>query len=107
MERGASTKEHLFHLLLLIIIETYRRMIYVYVLRSDKTGMLYKGLTKDLERRIKEHNAGYSKSTKAHRPWHLVYQEGHNNMRDARAREKFLKSGSGREFLRAILEDQL
>jgi putative endonuclease len=39
-------------------------MYYVYVLKSEKDGRLYKGLTSDLEKRLLQHNAGITKSTK-------------------------------------------
>ena len=49
-------------------------MWYVYVLRSDKNGWLYIGLTKDVDRRLSEHNRGYNRSTKGKGPFRLVYQ---------------------------------
>ena len=58
----------------------------------------------DIDRKIKEHNSGKQKSTKAYRPWILVFSEKHNSREDARKRELFLKSGSGREFLKYKLD---
>ena len=46
--------------------------MFVYVLHSNRTGRRYIGHTSDLPRRIKEHNSGRVKSTKAGIPWHLV-----------------------------------
>ena len=79
-------------------------MFFVYILRSEVDGRLYKGLTDNIERRVKEHNAGKQKSTKAYTPWKLVYFEEFSSRIDARAREKYFKSGSGREFLKRILD---
>ena len=71
----------------------------VYVLRSAVNGSLYKGLTNDLDRRLKEHNAGKNKSTKPYRPWKIVYKEKFETKEEARERELYLKSGVGREYL--------
>jgi putative endonuclease len=48
---------------------------YTYVLQSDMDGRLYKGHTNDVEKRLKEHNNGKTKSTKGYIPWKLVYFE--------------------------------
>ena len=50
-------------------------MYFVYVLRSEKDGRLYKGFSSNLEKRIREHNSGKTKSTKGYLPWKLVYSE--------------------------------
>ena len=76
---------------------------FVYVLRSDINGDLYKGLTNYLERRLSEHNSGKNISTKAYAPWKIVYFEKFMTRIEARNREKFLKSGEGREFLKSII----
>ncbi|MFC5682657.1 GIY-YIG nuclease family protein [Flavobacterium sp. MAHUQ-51] len=76
---------------------------YVYVLESEKDGRLYKGHTSDIDKRIKEHNSGKTKSTKAYRPWNLVYFEVFDTREEAVLREKYFKSGIGREFLKEKL----
>lgn len=78
-------------------------MYFVYVLRSEKDGRLYKGFSSNLEKRILEHNSGKTKSTKGYLPWRLVYSEKVENRIEARKREKFLKSGLGRDFLKKII----
>ncbi len=60
-------------------------------------------MTMRLDNRIKEHNLGKTKSTKGYLPWVLVYQEVFNTRREARLREKFLKSGQGRDYLKKVL----
>lgn len=73
---------------------------FVYVLRCDD-GSLYKGKTNDLERRIHEHLSGNgAEHTKKHKPVKLVYWESCKTETDALNREKYLKSGSGREWLK-------
>ena len=77
-------------------------MFFVYVLRSRKDGALYIGLTGDLDRRIKEHNSGKERTTRHRRPFDLVHSEGYATRTEARAREKFLKTGYGREQLKRL-----
>ncbi|MGB5942891.1 MAG: GIY-YIG nuclease family protein [Leeuwenhoekiella sp.] len=78
-------------------------MFYVYVLKSQADGRLYKGMTSDIAKRLDQHNKGLNRSTKGFCPWILVYQEEFETRAAAREREKYLKSGSGREFLKTIL----
>ncbi len=75
-------------------------MYYVYVIESQVDKRLYKGLTKDLNVRLSEHNQGKNKSTKPYKPWKLVYFETFETLMKAREREKYFKSGIGREFLK-------
>ena len=77
---------------------------YVYVLRSSIDGLLYTGYSNDLKRRIEEHNAGRVSSTRERRPFTLIYSEACLNQWDALAREKYLKSGMGKKFLRSRLK---
>jgi putative endonuclease len=51
---------------------------------------------------LKEHNFGKTKSTKGFIPWKLIYQEQIGARSDARKREKYLKSGVGKEFLKSL-----
>ncbi|MBI4057345.1 MAG: GIY-YIG nuclease family protein [Elusimicrobia bacterium] len=73
-------------------------MWYVYVLKSQKDGTLYTGLTEDLKRRIKEHNSGKSDFTSKYKPFILIYYEAFIEKEDAVEEEQFLKSGYGREI---------
>lgn len=66
-------------------------MFYVYLLKSKKDNNLYMGFTGNLKRRINEHNSGLVTSTKARRPFELIYLEGYQAEKDARLREKNLK----------------
>jgi len=76
---------------------------YVYILKSLKDHNLYTGLTNNLDSRIKEHNQGENQSTKARKPFVLVYYEALPTKEEAIVREKFYKSGRGRELLKKIL----
>ena len=72
---------------------------YVYILISEKDCKRYIGLTTELERRIKEHNSGRTKSTKSRTPFRLEYFEKFDNIVEARSREKYFKSSAGRRYL--------
>jgi putative endonuclease len=79
-------------------------MHYVYVLHSTKDRKLYIGKTPDLKARIKKHKTGYVRSTKHRRPLKLVYYEAYILKKDAKRRERYLKSGGGRKELAKQLE---
>lgn len=78
-------------------------MFYVYAIQSLKDGRIYVGLTSDVFKRIKQHNNGSTFSTKVFMPWKLIYTEELPERVSAREREKYLKSGVGKEFLKSIL----
>ena len=73
---------------------------YVYVLLSEKDNLFYTGYTSDLKNRLEQHNAGRVFSTKNRTPLKLIYYEGCLNQQDATRREKYLKSGNGKIYLR-------
>jgi len=64
---------------------------YVYILRSIPRGTLYVGTTRDVEKRLRQHNAGAGKSTAPYRPFELVHTEAYETLSDARKREWHLK----------------
>jgi len=75
-------------------------MFTVYVIESLRNGKRYVGFTsKTAERRLAEHNRGCNKWARENRPFKLVYREFFDNEKDARKKERFLKSGQGRKFL--------
>lgn len=80
-------------------------MYYTYVLQSSVDNHLYIGYTNDLKRRIVEHNSGAVDATKYRRPLQLVYYEACLVQRDAIKREKALKTGFGRAYLKNRLSN--
>ncbi len=80
---------------------------YVYILLSQKDHRLYIGYTIDLKSRLVSHARGDNIATKDRRPFKLIHYEYFMNMHDAKAREKFLKSGYGREQLKQFLKNTL
>jgi putative endonuclease len=77
---------------------------FIYLLLSQKDKKTYLGSTSNLERRLLEHTKGLNISTKNRRPLKLIYNEEYDNLADARARERFLKSRSGRRELAKIIQ---
>ncbi|TMP90025.1 MAG: GIY-YIG nuclease family protein [Verrucomicrobia bacterium] len=82
-------------------------MFYVYVLRSESDSGLYIGYSSNLRRRLTSHQSGEAASTAHRRPCRLIYYEAYLNQADALGRERYLKSGSGRRFLKAQLRHYL
>ena len=82
-------------------------MYYVYVIFNSNRGSYYIGYTKDLEKRVKEHNTGQSGYTK-HGKWELVYFEAYKSSSDARRRERMLKQrGQAKRWLLERIKDSL
>ena len=79
-------------------------MVFTYLILSKKNKQWYTGFTHDLEKRLIEHNQGKVESTKFRRPFQLIYYEACMNEYDARAREKYLKSGMGKRYLKNRLK---
>jgi putative endonuclease len=78
-------------------------MIYLYVIKSENNGDLYVGICKDVAVRVKEHNSGKNRYTKGLKPWKLVLVEEYPDWEQARLKEKYYKSGSGKENLKKSL----
>ena len=76
----------------------------VYLLYSENFNKTYTGFTSNLIERFKSHNfLGTKGYTLKFRPWKVVYVEFYNSKSDAMNREKYLKSGVGREFIQNII----
>ncbi len=83
-------------------------MYYVYLLESGVDNSWYIGFTpKDPFERLKKHNDNLIYYTKRKIPWKLIYFEAYLDQKDATSREKFLKSGAGRSFLKKQLKHYL
>lgn len=82
-------------------------MFYTYVLYSEKDKKFYTGYSADLKGRLEEHTKGKVKSTKNRLPIRLVYYEACLDERDARHRERYLKTHHGKLFLHNRLKSYL
>ena len=76
---------------------------FVYAIKSERDGRIYVGMSKNPVKRVNEHNSSDTKSTRAYRPWKLIYGKEMPNRVEACKEEKRLKSGSGREFLKSLI----
>jgi putative endonuclease len=76
---------------------------YVYVLQSDKNGRHYVGCSVDPQRRLAEHNAGESQSTRGRGPWRLVHLEAYGTLTAARQREQALKRKKSAAYLSRLV----
>src|SRR4030042_2120026 len=83
-----------------IPLETNCIMFHTYVLQSFKDKKWYTGYTNDLRKRFSQHNGGKVFSTTGRGPFKLIYYEACINEDDAKGREKYLKSGMGKRYLK-------
>ena len=78
-------------------------MFFVYAIKSLNRAYIYVGLTENVERRFLEHQNGKNKTTKPYSPFEIILVERYSTRMEAREREKYLKSGIGKEFLKSII----
>lgn len=77
-------------------------MYYTYAIKSTKKNYIYVGISDNPERRIKQHKLGYNKTTSPYKPFKALLIEKFINRKDARTKEKYLKSGCGKEYLKTL-----
>jgi putative endonuclease len=82
-------------------------MHYVYVLRSIADDGFYIGYSANLRKRFRQHSQGDSFATSYRSPWKLICYEAYLEQADALGRERYLKSGAGRRFLKSQLKEYL
>mgnify|MGYP001561486504 CR=1 FL=1 len=78
-------------------------LYYVYVLQSVRFKKLYIGFTSDILNRLKKHNNGLSQATKPYIPYNLIFYKAFISIKDAKNREKYLKTGWGLRSLKKML----
>ncbi|HAR99505.1 MAG: GIY-YIG domain protein [Candidatus Moranbacteria bacterium GW2011_GWC2_37_73] len=78
-------------------------MYYTYAIASINRKYIYVGISDDVDRRIRVHNNGYNKTTRSYCPFKTILIEEHADRNKARKREKYLKSGCGKEFLKTLV----
>ena len=77
-------------------------MFFVYAIKSLVANYIYVGLTDNIERRLKQHNEGKGRATKPYKPFNLIHVESFDTRIEARNREKYLKTGVGKEYLKPL-----
>ncbi|RJQ35797.1 GIY-YIG nuclease family protein [Candidatus Parcubacteria bacterium] len=83
-------------------------MYYVYLLENKNDKSWYIGYSANLKQRVERHKKGDGIRTTARKEnWELTYYEAYKNEQDAKGRERFLKSGSGRRYLKKQLQHYL
>jgi putative endonuclease len=82
-------------------------MHYVYILKSKKDNNLYTGCTNNLKVRLEMHNKNKVPATHDRSPLILIYYEAYLNKYDAFIREKYLKTGWGRNRIKKSLHNYL
>lgn len=80
-------------------------MYFVYALYSKEFDQIYIGMSINTERRLKEHNSGTNKSTKAYCPWEKLFEESYETRLEARNREKYYKTYRGRVKIREMIKE--
>lgn len=87
---------------------THHYMFYVYVLENQEDHSFYIGYSADLKQRLHDHTTGKgARTTRLKKDWKLIYYEAYIDKSDALGREKFLKGGSGRTYLRKQMRNYL
>lgn len=80
-------------------------MYYTYALKSLSRNYIYVGISDNYTRRINQHNSGKNKTTKPYLPFKTIFIEKFDSRMAARKKEKYLKSGSVKEFLKSLLKN--
>lgn len=79
-------------------------MAWIYILMSEKTGRFYVGSTADIDRRLREHNAGQTTSTRNRGPWTVVYREQFDDAIVTKARELEIKSWKSHRSIQELID---
>lgn len=80
-------------------------IFFVYILYSEKIDRFYVGHTYDLNQRLAQHNAGRTSSTKAGRPWKIVYKEEYPDNIMANNREIKIKKMKSRKYIEELVKN--
>ena len=78
-------------------------MQYLYILLNEAKTRTYTGVADDVHKRLAEHNAGRVKSSSPYRPYKVIHTEAFETLSEARQKEKFYKSTTGRRRLKEML----
>ncbi len=74
----------------------------VYIIQSEE-GYVYTGSTSDMEKRLYQHNNKLAGWTKRGNNWKIIHTEEYSTLSEARKREKWYKTGVGRERIKQIM----
>jgi len=77
-------------------------MHYVYILLNEAKIRTYTGVADDVNKRLEDHNAGRVRSSSPYRPYKIIHAESFETLSEARQKEKFYKSATGRRRLKEM-----
>ena len=77
-------------------------MYYVYILLNETNVKTYTGVADDVNKRLAEHNTGRVKSSRPYRPYKIIHTESFETLKEARLKERFYKSTTGRRRLKEM-----
>ncbi|MBA3664896.1 MAG: GIY-YIG nuclease family protein [Bacteroidetes bacterium] len=81
----------------------FRILYYVYIIYSQRAGKKYTGFSEDITLRLQQHNEGsLGVYTKNKGPWVLIHLEEFENKSEALKRERYLKTGAGRDYIKKV-----
>lgn len=72
--------------------------VYCYIIQAN-TGQYYTGITKDIDKRIKQHNSGSTKSTQKLQGWHIVHLQILPTRKQARVLEVKIKARGAKRYM--------
>jgi len=81
-------------------------MYYVYILLNEEKTRTYTGVAEDVNERLAVHNAGRVKSSSPYRPYEIIHTESFETLIEARQKEKFYKSTTGRRRIKEAFFSQ-
>ena len=79
---------------------------YMYILKNESTNRYYIGSTNNLDRRLKQHKSGLTRTTRVLQTDKLVYKEEFVNIIEARLREKKLKSYKSKKYIEWLINNR-
>jgi len=88
-----------------IFYTKFMKFYYIYILHNPLRKFIYVGYSENLKQRFQEHNNGKVKSTKHYTPLNLIFYEAYLSKKDAKRREKYLKTSKGKTALMTMLTD--
>ena len=86
--------------------ESGESLHYLYILQSEVNGRYYIGITSDVKNRLRRHNTGKTKSTKAYIPWSLMCEVKFPTRQDAAGIERMLKNSKSRRVIEKYIDQQ-
>ena len=77
-------------------------MHYVYILLNEAKTRTYTGVADNVNKRLATHNAGRVKASRPYRPYKIIHTESFETLKEARQKETFYKSTTGRRRLKKM-----